>query len=179
MQQKKKGGKPAPTQFKFTEAEGPDKEVRNYTGEYTTELYRFVIKIACDDFDPYICYIMSIEIVGKVSATIDYVTDFLNKRIPYPSINAPDFRRNDADDSIYIDVEAIKKTLVIADKLVIDVSEQIDLIAGKSTMGGTTRKPYEKCTIKELKEKAKNRKVTGYSSMTKASLIAALRTKKM
>jgi large subunit ribosomal protein L21 len=38
-----------------------------------------------------------------------------------------------------------------------------------------TRKPYEKCTVVELKVKAKDAKVKGYSKMKKAELIAALR----
>jgi hypothetical protein len=42
---------------------------------------------------------------------------------------------------------------------------------------GGTRKRLEKCTMCELKEKAKKRKMKGYSTMKKADLIAALRRK--
>lgn len=39
----------------------------------------------------------------------------------------------------------------------------------------TVRKSLEKCTVSELKEKAKSKKITGYSKMLKAELIAAIR----
>jgi len=39
----------------------------------------------------------------------------------------------------------------------------------------TVRKSLEKYTVVELKEKAKSMKITGYSKMLKAELIAAIR----
>jgi len=39
----------------------------------------------------------------------------------------------------------------------------------------TVRKSLEKYTVSELKEKAKSKKITGYSKMLKAELIAAIR----
>ena len=39
----------------------------------------------------------------------------------------------------------------------------------------TVRKSLEKCTVPELREKAKSKKITGYSKLLKAELIAAIR----
>jgi len=47
--------------------------------------------------------------------------------------------------------------------------------AGKSK---TTRKKLDKLTVVELKEKAKNKKIKGYSKMNKSELINILRGKK-
>jgi hypothetical protein len=49
-----------------------------------------------------------------------------------------------------------------------------------NSYGGKKKSPsrYEKCTLKELKEKAKTRKLVNYSRLNKAALITALRTKK-
>uniref|UniRef100_A0A6C0KVA5 Rho termination factor-like N-terminal domain-containing protein n=1 Tax=viral metagenome TaxID=1070528 RepID=A0A6C0KVA5_9ZZZZ len=45
--------------------------------------------------------------------------------------------------------------------------------------GGTkTRKNYDKCTVAELKSKASDKKIKGYSKMTKQELINVLRGKR-
>jgi hypothetical protein len=50
---------------------------------------------------------------------------------------------------------------------------------GPSYLGGKPkRKMLDKCTVPELKAKAKERKITGYTTMKKAELIATLRRKK-
>ena len=51
---------------------------------------------------------------------------------------------------------------------------------GPSTGGAqkSKRKPFEKCTVQELKEKAKKRKIKGYSNMAKPQLISVLRDNK-
>lgn len=52
------------------------------------------------------------------------------------------------------------------------INDNYQTIGGKSK-----RKPFDKCTVAELKEKAKSRNIKGYSKMTKDKLIAALRRK--
>ena len=42
----------------------------------------------------------------------------------------------------------------------------------------TTRKNYDKCTVVELKSKASDKKIKGYSKMTKQELINVLRGKR-
>lgn len=42
----------------------------------------------------------------------------------------------------------------------------------------TTRKNYDKCTVAELKSKASDKKIKGYSKMTKQELINVLRGKR-
>ena len=46
------------------------------------------------------------------------------------------------------------------------------------TGGKSKRKNFNKCSLKELKEKAKSRKIKKYSKMNKSELIQALRSKK-
>lgn len=99
--------------------------------------------------------------------TIDYGT-FLNyKNIGHNNGNQPSDAEIEAKRKA--EIEAAEKALL---------TNGIDESYGGFSGGTKTRKNYDKCTVAELKSKASDKKIKGYSKMTKQELINVLRGKR-
>jgi hypothetical protein len=87
----------------------------------------------------------------------------------FTTIVSNELRKSEKHEDVQKYVEQFKQAKKKADQEAIN-HEEIDVIVGGA-------KRLEKLTVIELKERAKKRKIAGYSKMCKAELVAAMRRK--